>query len=218
VSDAIKSIVVCTLVCLGAGTIAAFSHSFFGPLSAAREARDLGMTVRRLFAPGVSIREVPGKKPLTAGYWIGEKDSATVGYAFAGESKGQCGTIRFVAGIDTAGTLLGIKIIAERRIPGQGVSLEDRLRQGSLWKRMLGQTDTVSPWFTEQFTGTTVKKAFLIDTAAQGDVFSDRVKKTRREENRISALAGATVSTRTVAQEIQKSAASFMQNIRRREQ
>jgi Na+-translocating ferredoxin:NAD+ oxidoreductase RnfG subunit len=218
VSDILKSIIVVTLTCLGAGAIAVFSDSFFKPEAPAHETKALGMAARRLFAPGVSIREASGKKPLPAIYWIVKKDSAAAGYAFAGESRGPSGAIDFIAGMDTSGMLLGIEIIAEHRIPGQGVPLEDRCRQRSLWKRMLGQTDTARPWFTEQFTGTTVKKAFLVDAAARGDGFSDQARKTRREENRISAATGATVSTRALAQEIQKSALSFFQNVRRREQ
>jgi Na+-translocating ferredoxin:NAD+ oxidoreductase RnfG subunit len=218
VSDIIRSIAMWTLLCLGAGAVALFSHSYFRPLSTARATMEVDSAVRRLFAPGVGIREVPGKKPFPATYWIGKRDSVTVGYAFPGESRGPSGAIDFVAGIDTAGTIIGVTLAAERRIPGQGLSLEDRFTHGALWRRLVGRADTVRPWFIEQFAGTAAAKPFVIDTAARESGYSAQVHIRRREENRISAFTGATVSTQAIARDIQKSAASFFQNIRRREQ
>jgi len=166
-----------------------------------------------MFTAGVRIQEVAGKKPLPTIYWIGKKDSVTIGYAFIVESRGGSGIISSIVGIDTAGTLMGIKILAEHRIPGQGVALEDRFPQRSFWGRLFGKKYMSQPWFIEQFKGTNVKKSFIIDSAAQGDGFSDSAQKTRREANMISAITGATISTRTIVQAIQKNALSFLLNV-----
>jgi Na+-translocating ferredoxin:NAD+ oxidoreductase RnfG subunit len=207
-----------TLLCLGAGAVAVFSHSYFRPLSAAHETMELETTVRRLFVSGVSIREVPGTKAFPVTYWIGKRDSVTLGYAFPGESRGPNGVVDFIAAIDTAGTIMGIKLVSERSIPGQGVLLVDRFGCGALWRRLIGHPDTIRPWFTEQFSGTTVTKVFIVDTAVPESGFSERLAQTRREENRISAFAGATLSTRAIARDIHKSAASFFQNVRQHNQ
>ena len=153
-SDVVKSIVAWTLICVGAGTTAVFSHSFFLQRTTAHETIGLRTTVQRMFVPGVSIREAPCKNQLPSSYWIVKKDSVTVGYAFMRESRVRGGAINFMTVIDTAGTIMGIKVVRERSIPGQGLLLEDRFMPGSLWRRMCGKTDSGRLWSIDLFTGT----------------------------------------------------------------
>jgi Na+-translocating ferredoxin:NAD+ oxidoreductase RnfG subunit len=142
----------------------------------------------------------------------------TVGVAFLGESRGPNGTVEFIAAIDTTGTIMGIKLVSERRIPGQGVLLEDRFGRGALWRRLIGETDTITPWFIDQFVGTNVTKPLIVDAAERAKGFSKRREKVPREENRISAFTGATISTRAIARDIYRNAGTFFQIIRQREQ
>jgi Na+-translocating ferredoxin:NAD+ oxidoreductase RnfG subunit len=218
VSEIIKSIIMWTLLCLGAGAVAVFSQSYFRPLSAAHETMKFDAALRSLFAPGVSIRQVTPKKTFPGPCWIGKRDSVTVGVAFLGESRGPNGTVEFIAAIDTTGTIMGIKLVSERRIPGQGVLLEDRFGRGALWRRLIGETDTITPWFIDQFVGTNVTKPLIVDAAERAKGFSKRREKVPREENRISAFTGATISTRAIARDIYRNAGTFFQIIRQREQ
>jgi Na+-translocating ferredoxin:NAD+ oxidoreductase RnfG subunit len=217
VNETLKLIIFMTLFSVGGGGIVVFFHSFFSPPIEARTAGQRRTAVERLFIAGANIIDVCGKKPLPPLYWIGKKDSVVIGYAFPVETRGYSGAIRSLVGIDTAGTVLGIKILAQTGMPAQGMTIEDFMPRNTIWGRMSGKKDRGTTWFIEQFKGASVNRPFIIDTLAREKAFSDAVKKERREGNSISAVAGATASTRVMIDAIQKKGASFLLAVKGKE-
>jgi Na+-translocating ferredoxin:NAD+ oxidoreductase RnfG subunit len=214
VNETLKVIIILTLFSIGGGGIAVFFHSFLSPSIEARRADERRSAMERMFTAGVKIIEVYGKKPLPSCYWIGKKDSIVIGYAFPVETSGYSGTILSLVGIDTSGTIMGIKILSETGMPAQGMTIEDCIPRTTLWGRLFGKKDIAATWFIEQFKGTSVKKPFIIDTLSRRKAFFNAMKKERQEGNMISAVTGATVSTRAMIHAIQKNAASFLSAIK----
>jgi Na+-translocating ferredoxin:NAD+ oxidoreductase RnfG subunit len=218
VSETLKSIIALTIISFGGGGLVIFFHSFLSPSIETRETSERRIAAQRMFAAGVKVNGVSGKKSLPDTYWIGKKDSITIGYVFPTEARSFSGAIKSLVAIDTAGTILGITILAERRMPGQGVAIKDRFPGNTIGGRMLGKKETIRPWFIEQFEGTSARRPFIVDTVTQGGTLSDAEKQSRREGNIISAVTGATMSTRAIVKAIEKNAASFLSALKRQEQ
>jgi Na+-translocating ferredoxin:NAD+ oxidoreductase RnfG subunit len=210
VNDALKSIIILTLISIGGGGVAVFFNSLF---SHSIEARAEGMqrsAVERMFPVGAVISTVNGNKMPPARYWIGKKDSIVVAYAFTVETRGYAGTINSMVGIDTAGTVLGVKILSAASLPAFGMTVDDFIPANSLWGRLSRRADLPATWFTEQFKGTSLSRPYIIDTLSRWKTAFDVLRKERREGNMVSAVSGATASTQTVIYAIQKTAASFL--------
>lgn len=175
------------------------------------------MAAQQILSPGAKIIDVSGEKPLPPCYWIGKKDSVVIGYAFPVETKGYSGTIHSLVGIDTGGTVLGIKILSETNMPAQGTTIEDHMPRNTIWGRLSGKKDSGTPWFIEQFKGKSLNKQLIIDTLAREKEFFDAVKMERMNENTLSAVAGATASTRAMIEAIYKNASSFLLAIKGKE-
>jgi electron transport complex protein RnfG len=65
--------------------------------------------------------------------------SRAVGYAFVAHGPGYSSVIETMVGVDTLGTIIGMKVLAQVETPGLGTKVEEV---------KYGETD---PWFTRQF-------------------------------------------------------------------
>lgn len=118
----------------------------------------------------------PVYKADTLKYYIGYKDTLRqelAGYAFVAKGAGYSSTIETMVGVDSMGTIIGIKIMQQVETPGLGTKIEE-IRYG----------DTTS-WFQRQFIG---KKA--------GEIAVDK------DKGEIVSVTGATISSRAVANSI----------------
>jgi Na+-translocating ferredoxin:NAD+ oxidoreductase RnfG subunit len=210
VNDALRSIIILTLFSIGGGGIAVFFNSMFSPSIEAQTVHIRSFALERMFPGKVNISEVAGKKPLPPRYWIVKNDSAVVAYAFPIETRGYAGAITSLVGIDTTGVIEGVKILTAGGMPAIGMTVEDFIPKNSLWRRLEGTMETSESWFTAQFRGTAVNRPFVIDTLDRRKAASTAVSADRRDGNRISAVSGATASTRALVVAIRKNAASFL--------
>jgi Na+-translocating ferredoxin:NAD+ oxidoreductase RnfG subunit len=217
VNETLKSIIVLTLFSVCGGGIAIFFHSTLGAPIESRTAVERRSTAERMFPAGVSVYNASGKKPLPSCYWVGKKDSAVMGYVFPVETRGYSGTISSLVALDTEGTVLEMKILAQSGAPVQGMTIEDFLPTVTFWNRMFGKKDTTAAWFTEQFKGTNVNKPYSIDTLTRRNAFLHALKKERRDANRISVVDGAAFSTRALALALHKNAAAFLPAVKGKE-
>jgi electron transport complex protein RnfG len=118
----------------------------------------------------------PFYKADTLRYYIGYKDTSRqelAGYAFVAKGAGYSSTIETMVGVDSTGTVIGIKIMQQVETPGLGTKIEE-IKYG----------DT-SSWFQRQFIG---KKA--------GEIAVDK------DKGEIVSVTGATISSRAVANSI----------------
>jgi len=112
-------------------------------------------------------------------YWIGYRDtqkSEPAGYIFIARGPGYSSTIETMVGVDINGKIVGVKILFQRETPGLGAKVEE-IRHG----------DAV-PWFTLQFKGKTS---------------SDNIR-VAKDDGDIDAITGATISSRTVTNSINR--------------
>ena len=123
-------------------------------------------------------------------YWIGFPDTAkseTGGYVFTTDGRGYSSTILTMVGVDVDGAITGVKILEQQETPGLGAKIEE-VRHGEK-----------DPWFTRQFKGKTVSDTITV-TKDGGD---------------IDAITGATISSRTVTNAINRGIAELMEKTRR---
>jgi electron transport complex protein RnfG len=121
------------------------------------------------------------------GYADKEKNKL-IGYSFLALGKGYSSTIRTLVGIDTAGTILCIKILFQQETPGLGTRCEE-IRSG----------DT-TPWWQDQFTG-------KLSTSIAVD----------KDNGEIESITGATITSRAIVQSIVTSASAVLENIEKSE-
>ena len=114
----------------------------------------------------------------TVNYYIGyntpEKQNI-VGYAFVAKGPGYSSVIETMVGVDTTGTIMGIKIMQQVETPGLGTKIEE-VRYGES-----------SSWFQDQFLNRQTDR--LVVDKDGGDIIS---------------VTGATISCRAVANSIKK--------------
>jgi Na+-translocating ferredoxin:NAD+ oxidoreductase RnfG subunit len=212
--DSLRPIIILSLVSIAGATVAFFFQSLFSRSIEATTEQAQRSAVQHVLPPGVQIVDAFGKNPLPPRYWIGKKDSATVAYAFPAETRGFSGAVNSLVGIDTAGIILGVRLLASSGMPAQGMAVEDFIPKNSLLGRMSGKKDAAETWFAEQFAGTSVKKPFVIDTLEHGKTIAAAEKGKRREANMVSAVSGATASTQAMARTIQKTAVTFLLSVK----
>ena len=111
-------------------------------------------------------------------YYIGYIDTsrkAVAGYAFIAKGAGYSSIIETMVGVDTTGSIIGIKIMQQVETPGLGTKIEE-VRYGES-----------SPWFQDQF----------LNRIAEGLAVD-------KDGGEIISVTGATISCRTVANSIKK--------------
>jgi electron transport complex protein RnfG len=118
----------------------------------------------------------PVKIADTTKYYIGYKDTSRktiVGYAFVAKGLGYSSTIETMVGVDTAGSILGIKIMEQKETPGLGTKIEE-IPYGK-----------ITPWFQDQFIGK-IREGLAVD----------------KDGGEIKSVTGATISSRAVTNSI----------------
>ncbi len=163
----------------------------------------------QVFPEGTDISEET-KESLPAPYWIGKKDGQVIGYAFKGEGAGYSGSIKFIVGIDENGSILGLSVLSQTETPGLGDRVQEVVSKKYIWNGLLGEKEKDSPWFTKQFKRIDVTKDIGIDKSKEWHVMSDQEKQTLLEDNNVSCLTGATISTRAVTKGIKKFAYTYL--------
>lgn len=142
----------------------------------------------------------------TIPYWSA-KDSAglVLGYAFKTKSgKGYSSKIEYILATSNAGEILGLSILSQAETPGLGARITEELSSLTIWSKMAGKKESAPtfPWFTEQFKGLNVLKAISVTKGQEWHKLSDEGKNTLKSKNTVTAITGATITTKAVAQSI----------------
>lgn len=151
-------------------------------------------------------------------YWIGEKQplveqpavnfsqetETAKAYAFISSGLGYSGYITLMAGVDEAGSILGISVINQAETPGLGARCVEVASTRTLWDALGESSSTeekMRPWFQEQFVGLTSEKKILIEKL--GD-WTPEKSESLKEKNAITAITGATITGRGIIEAIEK--------------
>jgi len=162
-----------------------------------------------------SIEKKQGNDPsLPNTYWIGTIDSGKIlGYAFKVKEYGYSSDIECIVGLDTTGTILGVNILSQNETPGLGSRVKESASKNYFWNGLPSSDEIPAPWFTEQFKGLTLKKPIGINKEAEWHALSDPEKSQRIASNEITAITGATISTKAVVKAIEKKTMTYLTSL-----
>ena len=141
-------------------------------------------------------------------YWIAEgkdkKGAVAKAYAFIAEKGGYSGPVRSMVGVDEKGIVLGISVLQQSETPGLGARAIEIASRETFWGHFFGIGETpednpVTPWFQEQFKGLDTNKK--IEIVKKGD-WNPAMKEELLSKNSISAITGATVTSKAVRDSI----------------
>ena len=206
-----RNIISSTVVLAIVVFIASFSLSHVNKITypnILRQAKEKERRALSTVLPGYSnikVKEViiDGKDFL---YWTGvkRKNRKTIkGYAFITEKSGYSGLVRTMVGVNMKGVILGISILQQSETPGLGArSIEIASKQtffGYLFGTSPSEEEPTIPWFQEQFRGLNTSKRIEIVKKGDWDI---ELREELLKENAISAITGATITTRVVRDSI----------------
>ena len=163
-----------------------------------------------VFPEGTDIKKQDASVSLPDPYWIGEKEGTIVGYAFKGSTKGYSSDIDFIVAVNSAGVILGLTVLSQEETPGLGTRVQEVVSKKYLWNGLFGEAEKDTPWFTKQFKGINVTKDVTIDDSEEWHIADDESKKVLLNNNNITAITGATISTKAVCKGIKKHAYKYL--------
>ena len=121
-------------------------------------------------------------------YWIGWKDAEKTdigGYIFMAQGSGYSSVIESMVGVGPDGGIVSVKIMSQQETPGLGAKVQE-IRHGES-----------KPWYPRLFGGKTV---------------SDNIK-VKKDGGTIDSITGATITSRTVTDSINKGLVELQQAI-----
>jgi electron transport complex protein RnfG len=167
--------------------------------------------LQAVFPAGISVRPTTGTAPLPPHFWIAEKQGKAVGYAFQDSSRGYANEIQFIIGVDTQGVISGIKIISQNETPGLGKRIEETSSALYLWSAPNRKREKSDPWFTRQFVGIDASKRIPLKNSKEWRLLSDAERRALMHDNAVTAITGASVTSRAIVQEIRQSIPGYVQ-------
>ena len=171
---------------LAAGSLS-WINEITKPKIAAQERTELNDGLYTVL-PGSEYGKIkPVMKSGEISHFIGFRDTQEkerIGYAFQANGDGYSSTIRTLVGIDSAGTILAIKILSQQETPGLGTRCEE-IRSGE-----------TKPWWQAQFNGLEANK-IMVD----------------KDGGSIESITGATITSRAIANSIAEKAVAILQEI-----
>jgi electron transport complex protein RnfG len=141
-------------------------------------------------------------------YWIGERvdgEKRVRGYAFLTEKSGYSGLVKSMIGVNERGIIIGISILQQTETPGLGARCTEIASKETFFGHLFGKTKVDEwespPWFQEQFNGLDASRK--IDILKRGD-WTSKMREELIARNAISAITGATITSRTVRDSIER--------------
>jgi len=186
--DILKVGSILMLITTIAATALAGVYSVTKPLIEMRKREALN-AAKTIALPGVDLRAIDEvKSEDNVLYYTGYSDTNKtnlVGYAFLAKGKGYSSVIESIVGVDSAGYIIGIKILSQTETPGLGTKIEEK---------KYGETDS---WFQRQFIGKPSEK-LAVDL----------------DGGTIESITGATISSRAVTNSIVAGYEDLMQKLK----
>lgn len=175
------------------------------------QAQETRQTALSLVLPdGVTVVEKSGSGPIPEVYWEARDGDVTVGYAFLVSNRGYSSDVKVMVGVDTAGIITGMSVLEEVETPGLGDRMVEVASKLYIWNGLFTKQAPQAPWFCRQFKGINVTKPIEIDKSGEWHAQSAQSRKALINRNAVSAITGATISTRTVTSALNKTAAAAL--------
>lgn len=208
--DTLKLTFALFMVSAAAGLSIAFTYKQTAEKIEYQEALIEQQALTVVFPEGTEIKKQDATSSLPDPYWIGENEGTVIGYAFTGSGKGYSSDIKFIVGIDPKGTILGLTILSQEETPGLGTRVEEIVSDKYIWNGFADKKEKDFPWFTKQFRGVNVTKDIVIDKSSEWHTLSEEKKDDLLNNNSITAITGATISTKAVIKGIKQYAYTYL--------
>lgn len=205
-SDIIKLTVTLVIISIAAGLAIAFTNGKTEEKIIQQKMQAEQLALKSVFPNGSEISAIENDTLIKEKYWTSSKSGNINGYAFKGSGRGFSSDIEFIAGVDPEGKILGLVILSQAETPGLGTRIEEVVSKKFIWTAFSKSENEVKalPWFTEQFRGITVRQDIGIDKTGEWHLKSDNEKSDLLTKNNVSALTGATISTKAVILAVKK--------------
>lgn len=210
-----------TIVLALMGFISSMSLAHINRLTRGRiEAREIQkkMDAIRLVLPsrlGYVITE--NEKKVTVDgkeftYTVAEKTDGELtvrAYAFLAERNGYSGVVKTMVGVDGEGKIIGISVIQQSETPGLGARVKEEASGDTLMGVLRGRRSAVSPeggasWFEQQYEGISTSLKIGIMKKGECRPGNDAYRNELLGANSVSAITGATITTKTVNDSIEE--------------
>lgn len=171
-------------------SIAAFSLAAVNKITRPRIELEIQKAINEALTTVLPNAKVITQKKTAAGsvFYCGfateDSTQSPAGYAFIAYGQGYSSRIRTMVGVTSDGVIDAIKILFQQETPGLGAKATETRPGESV------------PWFQKQFAG-----------KSAADVKVDK------DDGEIVSITGATITSRTVAQSIQKGFKELSENI-----
>ncbi|MGD9201758.1 MAG: FMN-binding protein [Chitinispirillia bacterium] len=214
-ADVIKLTIVLFIISMVAGLALALTNSKTKDKIAEQNILKNKAALQVVFPSGVDPMEKESNSDIPYPHWIGKKDNNIIGYAIKTANRGYSSNIEFIIGFDLEGKIFGLSILSSSgETPGLGTRLSESISDKYIWNGLFAKKQVVPPWFSEQFKGIDITKKIEIDRSKEWHRMSESERQTIGKENRISALTGATISTRAISDGILKSAGKYLTKLK----
>ncbi|MCX7678335.1 MAG: FMN-binding protein [Spirochaetes bacterium] len=128
-------------------------------------------------------------------------------YAFEIAKRGYSGLIRSIVAVDENMKILGLSIIQQTETPGLGARVKEMISKETFFSHFFGNAaetaeQNAQSWFEQQFIGLDCTKQIGILKKGEFSTASEEYKKELLEKNSVSAITGATITTKAVIDSI----------------
>ena len=214
--DILKLTIVLVAISVIAAGLLAFTYSKTKGAIENQQQKTEQEALTEVLPEGSAITAVEGFGDQPSRYWVATRNGDTAGYAFQVSSRGYSGEIVSMVGVDKKGTIIGLKILQQTETPGLGTRTQESVSKRYVWNGLFKPAEDIKPWFSEQFEGLSVLRPIGIDKSrGEWHLLDSQARQTLEEENRVTAITGATISTRAVISGLENKAALYLRAIRR---
>lgn len=160
-------------------------------------------SLESLFPAGVSISsDSLSRSDETIPFWIAQKKTAkgneTIGFAFKASGQGYSGAVNSLVAVSGEGKILGMTIISQTETPGLGTRVSETVSKSTFWTGLFAPAQKIEPWFQAMFRDLSIVTPISISKQGEWHTLSVDQKKAMIAKNEVTAITGATITTRTV--------------------
>lgn len=141
-------------------------------------------------------------------YWKAYINDEVQGYGIIGSEYGYSGQISFLVAVDPSMKILGVEILGQNETPGLGT----RIAEVPVSRYIFGkkkEVETTRPWFLEQFVGLNPLELIRVKKVPEWHTLGKEKRQELKEDNSITTVTGATISSEAVADGVHKTVKLF---------
>jgi len=204
--DIIRFCLVLGIITALAGFFLGFVYSYTKEKIEMQEKESTLSAVRSVLE-GMDVKEnvVKDKSGKEISYWKGEINGEVKGFAFSVHKFGYSNDIKSIVGVNNNGDIIGFEIVFQLETPALGTRIVEVPSNDYIWSifsKKKGDRHIIKPWFQEQFIGLTINKPIIVVKGTEWLIMGPKEKETLKNLNDISAISGATITSKAIADSI----------------